>query len=57
VANLKNVTKARPQITQYPTVSDFLGKALVSVLLGQAQPQQALDQAANQANGALAVPT
>ena len=55
-SNLVNVVKARPQITQYPQVSQFLGQAVVSVLLGQAQPQAALDQAAQQANGVLAIP-
>ncbi|TMK60178.1 MAG: ABC transporter substrate-binding protein [Actinobacteria bacterium] len=54
--NLVNVTKARPQVTQYPQVSSFLGLALVSILQGQASPQDALNQAANQANGVLAVP-
>jgi multiple sugar transport system substrate-binding protein len=54
--NLVNVTKARPQVPQYPQVSSFLGQALVSVLLGEAEPQEALDQAAEQSNGALAIP-
>jgi multiple sugar transport system substrate-binding protein len=55
-ANLSNVKKARPQIPQYPRVSQFLGQAIVSVLLGKAEPQAALDQAAQQANGVLAIP-
>jgi len=55
-ANLSNVKKARPQIPQYPQVSQFLGQAIVSVLLGKAEPQAALDQAAQQANGVLAIP-
>ncbi|MFN8233715.1 MAG: ABC transporter substrate-binding protein [Actinomycetota bacterium] len=55
-ANLENVKKARPQIVQYPQVSSFLGQAIVSVLLGEAEPQAALDEAAEQANGVLAVP-
>jgi multiple sugar transport system substrate-binding protein len=54
--NLVNVTKARPQVPQYPQVSSFLGQALVSVLLGQVEPQEALDKAAEQSNGALAIP-
>jgi multiple sugar transport system substrate-binding protein len=54
--NLSNVQKARPQVPQYPQVSSFLGQAVVSVLLGKAEPQAALDQAAQQANGALAIP-
>jgi multiple sugar transport system substrate-binding protein len=55
-ANLSNVQKARPQIQQYPRVSTALGQAIVSVLLGKAAPQQALDTAAQAANGYLAVP-
>jgi len=54
--NLANVTKARPQIAEYPTVSSFLGLALVKILQGQASPQDALNEAADQANGALAAP-
>jgi multiple sugar transport system substrate-binding protein len=54
--NLANVTKARPQVPQYPQVSSYLGLALVSILQGQASPQDALNQAADQANGVLAVP-
>jgi multiple sugar transport system substrate-binding protein len=55
-SNLENVKKARPQIPQYPQVSSFLGQAIVSVLLGEAEPQAALDEAADQADGTLAVP-
>ncbi len=55
-ANLVNVTKARPQIPQYPRVSGALGQAIVSVLLGKAQAQQALNDAAQTANGVLAAP-
>ena len=55
-ANLSNVTKARPQIPQYPRVSAALGQAIVSVLLGKATPQQALNDAAQTANGILAAP-
>jgi multiple sugar transport system substrate-binding protein len=56
VKNLANVTKARPQIPQYPRISEALGEAIVLVLTGQAEPQQALDAAAEKANGILAVP-
>lgn len=55
-ANLVNVTKARPQIPQYPRVSGALGQAIVSVLLGKAQALQALNDAAQTANGVLAAP-
>jgi multiple sugar transport system substrate-binding protein len=54
--NLANVTKARPQVPQYPQVSSFLGLALVKILQGEASPQDALNEAAEQANGVLAVP-
>jgi multiple sugar transport system substrate-binding protein len=54
--NLKNVTKARPQIPQYPRVSTALGQAVVSAIQGKASPQDALNQAAQQADGFLAVP-
>jgi multiple sugar transport system substrate-binding protein len=57
VENLQNVLKARPQIPQYPRASTALGQALVAALQGQASPQDALNQAADQANGFLAVPT
>jgi multiple sugar transport system substrate-binding protein len=56
VDNLKNVLKARPQITQYPRISTALGQAIVTALQGQASPQDALNQAAEQANGFLAIP-
>jgi multiple sugar transport system substrate-binding protein len=54
VTNLGNVTQARPQITQYPKVSQILGTMVVSVLLGKSQPQAALATAAQQVNQALA---
>jgi multiple sugar transport system substrate-binding protein len=54
VANLGNVEQARPQITQYPKVSQILGTMVVSVLLGQSQPRAALATAAQQVNQALA---
>jgi multiple sugar transport system substrate-binding protein len=56
VDNLKNVLQARPSIPQYPRVSTALGQAIVSALQGQASPQDALNQAADQANGFLAIP-
>jgi multiple sugar transport system substrate-binding protein len=54
ISNLGNVKQARPQITQYPKVSQILGTMVVSVLLGKAQPQAALNSAAQQVNQALA---
>jgi multiple sugar transport system substrate-binding protein len=54
ITNLANVQQARPQIPQYPKVSQILGTMIVSVLLGKSQPQAALDSAAQQVNQALA---
>ncbi|MFI5054998.1 MAG: ABC transporter substrate-binding protein [Actinomycetota bacterium] len=52
--NLTNVTKARPVITSYEQISTIMGAAVVKVMLGQAEPQAALDDAAQQVNTALA---
>jgi ABC-type glycerol-3-phosphate transport system substrate-binding protein len=54
VANLANVRQSRPQIPQYPKISQILGTMVVSVLLGQSQPQAALNSAAAQVNQVLA---
>ncbi|MGD0245812.1 MAG: ABC transporter substrate-binding protein [Streptosporangiaceae bacterium] len=54
IANLSNVKQARPQIPQYPKISQALGTMIVSVLLGKAQPQAALTAAAQQVNQILA---
>jgi len=54
VANLANVKQARPQIPQYPKISQILGTMIVSVLLGKSQPQAALTAAAQQVDQALA---
>jgi multiple sugar transport system substrate-binding protein len=54
VQNLAEVQQARPQITQYPKISTVLGTMIVSVLLGQSQPQAALTAAAAQVNADLA---
>jgi multiple sugar transport system substrate-binding protein len=56
VDNLSNVQKARPQLDTYPKISTAMGLGFVSVLLGQATPQEALDKAAQQVNAALAIP-
>src|SRR4051794_35017817 len=42
VDNEQNATKARPVITNYNEVSAAMGQAIQAVLLGKAQPQQAL---------------
>lgn len=54
VKNLSNVKKARPPVDQYPAVSEAMGQAIVSVLLGKAQPSAALDDAAKQVDAKLA---
>jgi multiple sugar transport system substrate-binding protein len=54
VANLAEVKQARPQITMYPKISTVLSNMIVSVLLGQSQPQAALTAAAAQVNADLA---
>ena len=54
VENLNNVEKVRPQVEQYPAISESLGEAIVSVMLGKEQPAAALNSAAQAADGALA---
>jgi multiple sugar transport system substrate-binding protein len=54
VENLNNVKKVRPQVEQYPAISESLGQAIVSVMLGKEQPQAALDTAAQAADAKLA---
>ena len=54
VANLANVKQSRPQIPEYPKISQVLGNMIVSVLLGKSQPQAALSSAAAQVNQILA---
>jgi multiple sugar transport system substrate-binding protein len=54
VANLANVTKARPNIPTYPKISSDLGQAVQAVLLGKLTPQQALTQAEQQVNADIA---
>ena len=52
--NLLNVKKARPTLGTYDQISQIMGSAIVSVLLGQSQPKEALDAAAAQVNQVLA---
>lgn len=54
VENLANVKNARPQVEQYPAISEALGQAIVSVMLGKEQPKAALDGAAQAADAKLA---
>ncbi|ADP83577.1 ABC transporter substrate-binding protein [Pseudofrankia inefficax] len=54
VENLDNVKHVRPNIPTYAQVSTAIGQMVQSVLLGQAQPQAALDAANKQVAAALA---
>ena len=54
IDNLSNVKQARPQVEEYPKISEALGNAIVGVLLGKLSPQDALDQAATATDEALA---
>jgi multiple sugar transport system substrate-binding protein len=52
--NLANVKQARPVLAANPQVSEAMGNAIVAAMLGRSDPKTALDQAAAQANDALA---
>jgi multiple sugar transport system substrate-binding protein len=52
--NLNNVKQARPVLSAYPSVSQAMGNAIVSAMLGQSDPKAALDKAASESNDALA---
>jgi multiple sugar transport system substrate-binding protein len=54
VSNLDNVKNVRPNIASYGQVSSIIGTMVQSVLLGQASPQDALNQASSQVTAALA---
>ena len=54
VENLDNVKHVRPNITSYGEVSTAVGQMVQSVLLGQADPQKALDTASDQVESVLA---
>jgi multiple sugar transport system substrate-binding protein len=54
VQNEQNAVKARPVIESYNEISQAMGQAIQAILLGKAQPKQALDQAADQVNQVLA---
>ena len=56
VKNLSNAKKARPVTDKYPRISQAIGQAVQSVLLGKAQPKAALDQAAAQVDSILNTP-
>jgi multiple sugar transport system substrate-binding protein len=54
VENEQNAVKARPVTASYDELSHAMGQAIQAVLLGKAEPKQALDQAAQQVDGILA---
>jgi multiple sugar transport system substrate-binding protein len=54
VDNLKNVTKTRPNTKTYPQVSQAIGSQIQGVLIGHTSPQDALKNASQQADSALA---
>jgi multiple sugar transport system substrate-binding protein len=54
VDNEQNAVKARPVTASYDELSQAMGQAIQAVLLGKADPKQALDQAAQQVDAILA---
>jgi multiple sugar transport system substrate-binding protein len=56
VANVANAKKVRPVDARYPRISEAVGQAVQSVLLGKAEPKQALDDAASKADSILRRP-
>jgi multiple sugar transport system substrate-binding protein len=53
--NLENVQQARPVLDAYSKISEAMGLAIVSAMLGKSEPKAALDQAAAETNDALAL--
>ena len=56
VKNEQNAVNTRPVTDKYPKISEAIGQAVQGVLLGKAQPKQALDAAASQVDSILAAP-
>lgn len=54
VDNLNNVKHSRPNVASYAEISTAIGTMVQSVLLGQTDPQKALDSARDQVTSALA---
>jgi multiple sugar transport system substrate-binding protein len=54
VDNEKNAVKARPVTASYDELSQAMGQAIQAILLGKADPKEALDQAAAQVDQILA---
>jgi multiple sugar transport system substrate-binding protein len=53
-ANMENATQVKPTVIGYVGLSRYVGKAVSEVLQGAADPQEALDEAAQKSNQALA---
>ena len=56
VRNLTNAEKSRPTTEKYPRISEAIGEAVQSVLLGKGQPKPALDTAAARVDAILRTP-
>jgi len=56
VENLKNAVHVRPAVTQYPRISKEVGDSIAAVLLGEMQPADALNKAAEATDSLLGVP-
>jgi multiple sugar transport system substrate-binding protein len=50
------LAQTRPTVPEYPQISQAMGKAVASVLYGEADPSEALSEAADTANAELQVP-
>ena len=55
VANTE-LARVRPTVAEYPQISQAMGQAVAQVLYGEAEPAEALAEAAETANGELGVP-
>jgi multiple sugar transport system substrate-binding protein len=51
-----DLARTRATVPEYPQISQAMGKAIASVLYGEADPSEALSQAVDTANSELAVP-
>ena len=56
VSNLQNAVHVRPAVTQYPRISKEVGDSIAAVLLGEKQPADALNEAAQATDSLLGVP-
>ena len=55
IANTE-LARTRPTVAEYPQISQAMGKAIASVLYGEAEPSEALSQAVETSNAELGVP-